>query len=425
MDTWQFTPYAILYLTAALGSLPLAYFAWRMRPVRGASCFSLMVLFSGVWALGFFLGFFNTDLTWKLVMLRVEYLGIVGASVFWMLFVIVYTQAQQWLTKRAIAMLLLFPAATYVQVLFIEWHDLFYVGYGLGEQDGLVVFTKQYGPGFYVFIGYGYFIMVAGAALLLHDMLQMPRRFRIQAVPLVLILVVMLLPNVLYVTGNNPIAPYDPTSLSFVLIGLIFAISMWRYGFLHVVPPAYKLVFESVTNGVVIVDERARILDVNPAAARLFDRPQEDLLGESIAEALPEYRNLLVYSQDTKELNMVVTVGGGKHHCELQTAPLVANGSRPTGRIILLRDITERVRIEEDKEALIKDLCEALAEVRTLSGLLPICSSCKKIRDDKGYWHQVETYVSNNTEVDFSHCICPECAGKLAAEKGDDPPSAG
>jgi hypothetical protein len=54
--------------------------------------------------------------------------------------------------------------------------------------------------------------------------------------------------------------------------------------------------------------------------------------------------------------------------------------------------------------------------VKTLSGLLPICSSCKKIRDDKGYWNRLETYIETRTEADFTHGICPDCARKLYPE---------
>jgi hypothetical protein len=64
----------------------------------------------------------------------------------------------------------------------------------------------------------------------------------------------------------------------------------------------------------------------------------------------------------------------------------------------------------------ISDLQNALAKVRTLSGLLPICASCKKIRDDKGYWTQVELYLKEHTAADFSHGLCPECAVELYPE---------
>ncbi|MBI5374703.1 MAG: response regulator [Candidatus Schekmanbacteria bacterium] len=78
-----------------------------------------------------------------------------------------------------------------------------------------------------------------------------------------------------------------------------------------------------------------------------------------------------------------------------------------------LRYSLERKRIEEEKEKLIKDLRDALGKIKTLSGMLPICASCKKIRDDKGYWNQIESYLRDHSEAEFSHGICPECAEKF------------
>jgi hypothetical protein len=79
--------------------------------------------------------------------------------------------------------------------------------------------------------------------------------------------------------------------------------------------------------------------------------------------------------------------------------------------------------IRRDYQALVKrekkhalELEESLASIKTLRGLVPICSGCKKIRDDEGYWQQVEVYVSEHSEADFSHCLCPECAKRLYPE---------
>jgi len=80
------------------------------------------------------------------------------------------------------------------------------------------------------------------------------------------------------------------------------------------------------------------------------------------------------------------------------------------------QDITERKRAEEERERLILELKEALAQVKTLSGLLPICASCKKIRNSKGVWEQMESYIRDRSEADFSHGICPECAARLYPE---------
>ncbi|MGL4368223.1 MAG: PAS domain-containing protein, partial [Spirochaetota bacterium] len=82
----------------------------------------------------------------------------------------------------------------------------------------------------------------------------------------------------------------------------------------------------------------------------------------------------------------------------------------------LLVNINERKNMEKEREHIICDLQKALSEVKTLSGMLPICASCKKIRDDQGYWNQIEVYIQEHSDVDFSHSLCPECAQKLYPE---------
>jgi CheY-like chemotaxis protein len=75
-----------------------------------------------------------------------------------------------------------------------------------------------------------------------------------------------------------------------------------------------------------------------------------------------------------------------------------------------------RAKLESEREALIKELQEALAKIKTLSGLIPICAWCKKIRDDKGYWQAVEKYISEHSQAEFTHGMCPDCYNKAMAE---------
>ena len=79
----------------------------------------------------------------------------------------------------------------------------------------------------------------------------------------------------------------------------------------------------------------------------------------------------------------------------------------------LIDHIAALKQAEEEREKLIRQLREALASIKTLSGLLPICYSCKQIRDDKGYWNQIDTYIRDHTEAEFTHGICPACVTKL------------
>ncbi len=93
------------------------------------------------------------------------------------------------------------------------------------------------------------------------------------------------------------------------------------------------------------------------------------------------------------------------------------------GRIVRLEvatDITHRKTAEEEREGLIAQLEEALGKIKTLSGFLPICASCKMIRDDKGYWNQIESYIGEHSDAEFSHSICPDCAKKLYPDLVDD-----
>ena len=94
-------------------------------------------------------------------------------------------------------------------------------------------------------------------------------------------------------------------------------------------------------------------------------------------------------------------------------SPIRDPADRITHYVAVKEDITARKQTEAERDMLIQDLQDALAHVKTLSGLLPICANCKKIRDDKGYWSQVESYIQTHTEATFTHGICPDCIKKL------------
>jgi hypothetical protein len=82
----------------------------------------------------------------------------------------------------------------------------------------------------------------------------------------------------------------------------------------------------------------------------------------------------------------------------------------------IIRDITDRKLVEVEREKLIAELTDALAQIKTLKGLLPICSTCKKIRDDMGYWNTLEKYIMEHSEAEFTHGICPDCIRKFFPE---------
>ncbi len=97
--------------------------------------------------------------------------------------------------------------------------------------------------------------------------------------------------------------------------------------------------------------------------------------------------------------------------------PIFNNVGEIISAVHITRDITQRILIQNEREILVRDLKNALTRIKTLDGLIPICSSCKKIRDDKGYWNLIESYIESHSDAAFSHGICPECSDSLYGEE--------
>ncbi len=99
-------------------------------------------------------------------------------------------------------------------------------------------------------------------------------------------------------------------------------------------------------------------------------------------------------------------------HLRITEAPVLDDNGHVLGIEGIVQDITELKRAEADRENVVKQLEKALSEIKTLRGILPLCSFCKKVRNDKGYWEQVDVYIHKYSEADISHSICPECLEK-------------
>ncbi len=182
-------------------------------------------------------------------------------------------------------------------------------------------------------------------------------------------------------------------------------------------------ILEHTPIGIYLLDEEGRIEYVNPAMTEISGATKEEFIGLRLLE-LPTYREIgLTESIGKAFLGEEFVLGpveytsylGGKRTVRIfYGLPLDLHGRRKV--LVFVKDVTDEKRHEEERERLIADLKKALSEVKTLSGLIPICASCKKIRDDSGYWKQVEEYLKEHSEMEFSHGICPDCAEKLYPE---------
>jgi len=145
----------------------------------------------------------------------------------------------------------------------------------------------------------------------------------------------------------------------------------------------------------------------------IINKTDFDLWPEEIAKQLRENDLGAMSSDKTIQTSEDVPLPDGTvHHWLVFKFPLHLGSGKSllAGTAV---DITERMRVAEKQKILIHELQSALTNVKTLSGLLPICASCKKIRNDEGYWNQIEGYLMEHTGASFSHSVCPDCARKL------------
>jgi PAS domain S-box-containing protein len=175
----------------------------------------------------------------------------------------------------------------------------------------------------------------------------------------------------------------------------------------------------------------------NPAAEKIFGYTAQEAIGNPLQILMPPDRK-------DEEIGIIARIGRGEiiDHFEtvrvrkdgspidvsVMIAPIKDSAGKVIGASKIARDITERKRAETELEKKRLQLQKALDEVRTLRGIIPICSYCKEIRDDKGYWNKLEKYISEHSEAQFSHGICDKCMKKLypqfidSSGKGDKEP---
>ena len=389
MNSWQFTPLAIFYFIAAIISFSLSIFVWKMRDVNGKTYFRFLTLFTGIWTLGYTLMAFSADIGMKLIMLRVSYLGLICAVIFWLFFVLSYTNSDHWLTKKMKGLILIIPVLSFIQILTFQYHNFYYLSYEFIEVDGLLVFEKEYGPGFYIWILYSYFIVIAGGIILIRGIMNMPVKFRRQIFSIIFILIIILTPNFLYILGKNPIAPYDPTCLSFVLVGIVFFIIIHFDKFLNIVPVAYNLVFKSTKSGVIIINERGLIIDINPSAEQIFSFSQKEIVGSDILDLLHDH--LAVYEKliEDQEFKAEIYIEKNNRHYEIITASLNDYKKRIIGRILVFYDITVRKQAIYELDAYARTVAHDLKNpMNSIKGFAQLLRLGKPLDDEQDMYCQ-------------------------------------
>lgn len=406
---------SIVITLICLGGV-MAY-AWRFRYARGA---------------GYFLTFGAGAFLWTLLVgvmaisppeastfwLKLKYLVIAFEPVPVLLFVLAYTGRERWLKRSFIASLCVIPAITQVVVWTNGAHQLMLRSLEMVSEGGLTYITEiSYGPWYWVHALYGYLLTMGSAGIVALAMVRGGSLVRRQGLPIMIGVLAPLAANVVLLTKVAP-PEMDPMPFGLAATAVLLGWGGFRHQLLNLVPVARSRLVESVREGMLVLDDEGRIVDLNPAMRQFLGVEEKRVVGKRVREALrdpSDLRELFEGELTDRAMETGTEIRIGEREFEARIVAL-GRGPENQGRLIVLNEQTQRKRMEREREKLITELQDALGQVKTLRGMLPVCANCKKVRDDEGYWHQVDVYIRKHSEAEITHGICPECEHELYPE---------
>jgi PAS domain S-box-containing protein len=335
-------------IAAAATAGGVACYAWAQRHVPGAVALCGLMLAVAWWSTGYAFELSGSSLSAQLTWAKIEYLGIVLLPPAWLVFALHYTGRERWLTGRFGVAVMAVPLVTLGLVWTNEFHGLIWSRVTLSMDGPIPALELVHGPWFWIHVATSYALLATGSALVMLALVRSQRLFQRQGMALLVAVLVPWLANALFLAGLVPEPRVDQTPVAFTISGLAIAWSLMRDRFLDLVPVARAAVFENMSDGVLVLDARDRVLDVNPAAARAFGRRPAHIVGRALREVLAGQAELVERCRNMPEAREEISFGQGadQRSFDLRISPIM-RGGRPVARLAVFRDITDRKRAED------------------------------------------------------------------------------
>jgi PAS domain S-box-containing protein len=230
---------------------------------------------------------------------------------------------------------------------------------------------------------------------------------------------------------SNILAVGSELAVRLLLFLAVAGVICWIGGRFHASEQWLAAVLTTIGDALIATDKRSRIRFMNPAAEALSGWSEAAAVKRNLCEVIhlrDRASGPTMALHDSKDLeeqplftridaNTVLDSRSGFAIPVAGSVSIMVNGAGSrSGAVIVLRDITERREAEQERERLLNDIQSALAKVKALSGMLPICAGCKNIRDERGQWQELETYIGAHSEAEFSHGLCPQCVRQYYPE---------
>ncbi|MFC3747338.1 histidine kinase N-terminal 7TM domain-containing protein [Paenibacillus sp. GCM10012306] len=338
-----------ILMVATISSLILVYLSWRRRQLPIAKSYGLGVLAGAFYTLGYAFELISDDLKDILFWLKFEYIGIPFAPTLWMIMVLQYTGRQAYIRKWTIAILMIVPVSTLAAVHTNDWHHLFYRSVSIGSSEGVPLVVLNHGPLFYLHVVYSFFFFFLGMGLLIHMYFTAPSRMKKQIIFMMIGSCGPFGSSLMYVTGVLK-TPIDVSPFGFVISGVFYLLGIYQFDMLKLSPLAQQKVFDSIQDAVIVFDLDDNISEYNRSASRmikgLYNR---NGIGQPAAMLFSSYPTLLhtILQEPLSENRILFGDEDNDRIYQAQMLYIYDNRSRPSGKMLLLRDTTDAVRSEE------------------------------------------------------------------------------
>jgi PAS domain S-box-containing protein len=335
-----YSPYAMPLLVAAVLSAVVALYVWPRRNVEGATQLALIAAVIAIWSFGYALEIMASDLAGKIFWGKSQYIGITFAPYFWLVFAVAYTrqgQARPWFRLRWLAIL---PLTTTLLAFTTDWHGLIWAEMSVAQQTGFAILAVSYGAWFWLHFAASYLFLLAGTIILLRGMWRMQGLYRAQVVALLVAILAPWVSNILFFANLSPIPGLDLTPFAFTITVVALAWGILGYRLVDIAPIARDLVVEGMREGLMVINGRGRIADLNPAAARIIGLSVDQALGQWATEVLAPWPHLIDELDEVGEVQSAITVGQGASQVRygVRATSLYDQQKRPLGRLLTLQE---------------------------------------------------------------------------------------
>jgi serine phosphatase RsbU (regulator of sigma subunit) len=362
---------AAVVVGLAAGYLALAGYVWRLRAVSGARPLIVMILAVVVWTVFYGLELASTDERWAIVWSGLKFVGIVALPPAWLTFVLQYTGRRGPLPRRLLALLLVEPAVV-LTVLAIPPIDQWFHHYDKHPDRIFGAPIVSSGPLFWPHAIYVYLMMSYAVYVLSSRLIRVARPYRRAAAAIIAASALPLLGNLLYNLGLWRIPVPDPTPLLLGVTGIVLVWGFLRLQLFDVTSVARDAVVEQMADGLLVLDPYGRVVDANPAGSHLLGIAVADLVGRRLGELVPAAKHLIDGPSGGGEGRVRMT-GDEPWQAQLDLSvrvnDVLDDAGRRTARVVVLRDITDRIRDEHR----LRELLDQQTELNTTlqQGLRP------------------------------------------------------